>query len=119
MVMAKIIKMENKVLAVPRHGTWEELYNRVRKANGDPVWIDLKVTPELFGNLRNYDLIWEAKQLKYLRIQARYRESGNIIIDECVQQNYGDEDGFGVEPDNYMTGEIGPDGYFVKPFEVS
>lgn len=107
-----------KIQAIPRRGRWEDLYEKVKKGHGDPVWIELKVTPELFGDLRNYDRIWDAKQRKFLAIQARMKEDGNIYMDECVQQNYGDEDGFGVEPDDYMCGVIGPDGFFIKPFYI-
>ena len=109
---------ETKIQAIPRHGSWEELYERVKKGHGSSVWIELKVTPELFGNMRNYDLVWEAKTRKFLAIQARLNAKGHIYMEKCVQQNYGDEDGFGVEPDDYMIGEIGPDGFFVKPFYV-
>jgi hypothetical protein len=35
-----------------------------------------------------------------------------------VQQNYGDEDGYGVEPDNYANGAIDKNGVFVKPLIV-
>lgn len=109
---------EKKIQAIPRNGSWEALYERVKKEHGYPVWIELKVTPELFGDLRNYDLIWEAKQRKFLYIEARMKDDGNIYLEKCVQQNYGDEDGFGVEPDDYMFGIIGPDGYFIKPLYV-
>ncbi len=110
--------MEALIIAIPRHGSWEEVYERVKKGYGKPVWIELKVTPELFGNMYNYDLVWEAKKRKFLSIPARLTERGNVYLELCVQQNYGDEDGFGVEPDDYMTGEIGPDGIFVKPLHV-
>lgn len=111
--------MEEKVIkAIPRHGTWEALYERVKKARGEPVWMELKVTPELFEGLRNYDLIYEAKRRKFLAIEGRLDEVGNVRMEMCVQQNNGDGDGFGVEPDDYMCGVIGPDGIFVKPFCV-
>lgn len=73
---------------------------------------------ELFEGLRNYDLIYEAKRRKFLAIEGRLDEAGNVRMEICVQQNYGDEDGFGVEPDNYMYGTIAPDGTFIKPFYV-
>lgn len=109
---------EKRIQAIPRHGTWEALYERVKKAHGEFVWIELKVTPELFGKLRNYDAIWEAKKRKFLSIEARITEEGNLYLEECVEQDFGDEDGFGVEPDTYMSGLIDSDGYFIEPFHV-
>ena len=87
---------EKRIQAIPRHGTWEALYERVR----------------------NYDAIWEAKKRKFLSIEARITEEGNLYLEECVEQDFGDEDGFGVEPDTYMSGLIDSDGYFIEPFHV-
>lgn len=109
---------EKRVQAIPRNGSWESLYERVKKGHGSPVWIELKVTPELFGNLHNYDAIWEAKQRKFLAIEARIAEEGHLYLEKCVEQGFGDEDGFGVEPDTYMCGLIGQDGFFITPFHV-
>lgn len=109
---------EKRVQAIPRNGSWESLYERVKKAHGRPVWIEIKVTPDLFGDLYNYDSIWEAKQRKFLSIEARITEEGNLYLEECVEQDFGDEDGFGVEPDTYMSGLIGKDGFFIKPFHI-
>ncbi len=106
------------IKAIPRNGSWEELYERVRSKKGRPEWIELKVTSELFGDLYDYDGIWEAKQKKFLSIEARMNDDGTISLMKCVQQNYGDEDGFGVEPDDYLGGLIGRDGYFIKPLYV-
>ena len=111
--------MEDKrVQAISRNGSWESLYERVKKAHGRPVWIEIKVIPDLFGDLYNYDSIWEAKQRRFLSIEARITEEGNLYLEECVEQDFGDEDGFGVEPDTYMSGLIGKDGFFIKPFHV-
>ena len=30
-----------------------------------------------------------------------------------------DEDGFGVEPDDYMYGVVDPEGVFIEPFYVA
>lgn len=117
-IVGGMIMEEKRILAIPRHGSWEALYERVKKGQGKPVWIELKVTPELFGNIYNYDAIWEAKQRKFLSIEARMKDDGNLYLEKCVEQDFGDEDGFGVEPDTYMCGLIGPDGFFIKPFYV-
>ena len=109
---------EKRIQAIPRNGSWESLYERVKKGHGKLVWIELKVTPELFGNLYNYDTIWEAKRRKFYAVEARITENGCVYLEDCVQQDFGDEDGFGVEPDIYMCGLIGPDGYFIEPFHV-
>lgn len=41
-------------------------------------------------------------------------EDGNIYLSVLVDENLGDEDGFGVEPDDYLVGIVAPDGTFVE-----
>lgn len=112
--------MENeRIKAVPQNGTWEELYQKIKEKKGKDVWIELEVTPDIFSKINyHYDGIEEAKSNGVLQIEAKKDNAGNVRLFKCVQQNYGDEDGFGVEPDDYMKGTIDPDGYFVEPFSV-
>ena len=111
---------EKRIKAVPRNGTWEELYQKVKEKKGRILWIELKVTDDLFsGIIGRYDGIERAEYHGYLEIEAKLDEEGNVRLFECVQQNCGDEDGFGVEPDDYMYGKIGPDGYFVEILQVN
>lgn len=112
--------MDNeRIKAVPQNGTWEELYQKVKEKKGKSLWIELEVTPDIFSKINYlYDGIEEAKSKGTLQIEAKQDNAGNVRLFKCVQQNYGDEDGFGVEPDDYMSGTIGPDGYFVEPFSV-
>ena len=107
------------IKAVPRNGTWEELYQKVKDKKGRNVWIELKVTEDLFRGITGcYDGIERAKEQGYLEIEAKLDKNGNMRFFKCVQQNFGDEDGFGVEPDDYMCGTIGSDGYFVEVLHV-
>ena len=105
--------------AYPTSGTWEVLYARVRNHNGKPVWIKLKVTPDLFNHA------WEsaagvvrAKEKGYLEIEASFREDKNIYLEVLIDENMGDEDGFGVEPDDYLVGIVAPNGTFVEPLHI-
>ena len=105
--------------AYPKSGTWEALYARVRNHNGKPVWIKLKVTPDLFNHT------WEsaagvvrAQEKGYLEIEASFREDKNIYLEVLIDENMGDEDGFGVEPDDYLVGVVAPDGTFIEPLHI-
>jgi hypothetical protein len=35
-----------------------------------------------------------------------------------VDENMGDEDGFGVEPDDYLVGVVAPNGTFIEPLHI-
>lgn len=99
--------------------TWEELYQKVKLKKGRGVTIELKVTEDLFSGIAwLYDGIERAKDQGYLSIEAKLDNDVNVSLFRCIQHNLGDEDGFGVEPDEYMYGIIGSDGYFIKPLYV-
>lgn len=43
-----------------------------------------------------------------------FQKEENVRLSCCIERDYGDEDGFGVEPDVYLCGAVGEDGYFIK-----
>ena len=101
------------------HGSWLGVWNQVKLRNDKPVWIKLELTPDLFVHA------WEgaagivrAKELGYLEMKAWQGEGGNIRLSVLIDQNMGDEDGFGVEPDDYLEGIVALDGTFVEPLHV-
>ena len=112
--------MENKeIRAIPRNGSWKDVYETIVSKKGSSTWIELRLTPRLLDNVGCYDGISRAWSLGYLEIEARLQKDMNVRLFRCIQQNYGDSDGFGVEPDDYMYGEVNPEGVFIKPFYVA
>lgn len=105
--------------AYPTTGTWGDTYERIRMYNGSPVWIKLIVTPSLFENAWDASGVIRAKEKGYLNIEASFREDKNILLEVLVDENMGDEDGFGVEPDDYLVGVVAPDGTFVEPLHIA
>ena len=105
---------------MPYNDTWESLYQKVKEKKGKYVWIKLQMTNDLLSHVpyQEYDGIIEAKNKGYLAIEASVDKEGSLSLSRCIQQNLGDEDGFGVEPDEYMYGIIGSDGFFIKPLYV-
>ena len=104
--------------AYPTSGTWGEMYERVRRYNGKPVWVKLKVTPDLFDHAWDAAGVVRAKEKGFLEIEASFREDKNICLEVLVDENMGDEDGFGVEPDSYLVGTVSPSGEFSKPLHI-
>ena len=111
---------EKRIKAVPLNGTWESIYQKVKEKKGKHVWIKLQMTTDLLSYVpyREYDGIIEAESKGYLEIEASMDKEGNVSLSRLIQINYGDEDGYGVEPDEYMYGIVGSDGYFIKPLYV-
>ncbi|MBR1694365.1 MAG: hypothetical protein IJ709_03045 [Selenomonas sp.] len=109
---------EKKIRAIPQSGTWKDLYERILSMGGKAVWIKLQITPGLLDDVGYYDGVRMAKEKGCLEIPARAGKDGLVYLQLCVQQNYGDEDGFGVEPDDWMYGVIDADGVFVEPLYV-
>lgn len=119
--MATIVKKKsydpNKAYLL--HGSWLGVWSQVKKRKGKPVWIELELTPDLFAHA------WEgaagiirAKELGYLEIEARLGNDNNIHLSVLIDQNGPDEDGFGVEPDDYLVGIVAPDGTFIAPLYI-
>lgn len=111
---------ETRIKAVPLDGTWEAVYQKVKAKKGRPVEIKLALTDDLLSNVsyQNYDGIVKAKKWGYLPISASLDKEENVRLSCCIEKDYGDEDGFGVEPDVYLSGIVGADGYFIKPLHV-
>ena len=105
--------------AYPRHGSWLEIWERVKIKKGKAIWIELELTPDLFDHVKyNAFGIDRAESLGYLEIEAWLEKDNNIHLSVLVQQNMGDEDGFGVEPDDYLVGTVAPDGTFIEPLHI-
>jgi len=60
----------------------------------------------------------DRKSKGYLAVSASLDKEGNVRLSCCIERDYGDEDGFGVEPDVYLCGTVGEDGRFIKPLYV-
>ena len=104
--------------AYPTTRTWGDTYERIRRYNGSPVWIKLIVTPSLLENAWDATGVIRAKEKGYLDIEASYREDKNILMEVLVDENMGDEDGFGVESDDYLVGVVAPNGTFIEPLHI-
>lgn len=50
--------------------------------------------------------------------QLCFYKDGNIYLSSLIEQNMGDCDGFGIEPDDYLVGEVAPDGTFIEPLHI-
>lgn len=111
---------EPRIKAVPLNGTWESVYQKVKAKKGRPVEIKLELTDDLLNHVsrQNYDGIVKAKSKGYLAVSASLDKEGNVRLSCCIERDYGDEDGFGVEPDVYLCGTVGEDGCFIKPLYV-
>lgn len=110
----------NKVY--PTSASWLSVYNSTKNAKRPKrtsVWIKLRLTPDLFSHVQ-----WEApgivraRERGYLEIEAWRRPDGNVRLSVLIAQNMGDEDGFGVEPDEYLVGIVAPDGTFIEPLHI-
>ena len=105
--------------AYPLSGRWNGLYNRVSSHRGKPVWVKLALTPDLFSEVGWTPRgITEALEKGYLDIQAQSNGDGNIFLSVMIDENLGDEDGFGVEPDDYLVGVVARDGTFIEKLHV-
>lgn len=104
----------------PDFPSWDVIYQILSSIKDVRFYLLFRVTPELFSQINyDYDSIRNAKKGGVYFTEASYNVSDGLIhLHECVQQNYGDEDGYGVEPDNYANGAIDKNGVFVKPLTV-
>lgn len=105
--------------AYPTHGNWAEVWNQVKQLEGKPIWIELELTPDLFDHSGTWASgIVRAKERGYLAIQAWLGDDNNVHLSVIIDQDTGDGDGFGVEPDDYLVGIVAPDGTFIEPLHI-
>lgn len=100
-------------------GSWQGVWSKVKKAKGKPVWITLELPTSEDPALSCYGVVWlsrRAKELGYLEMEARLGDDNLIYLSGLVNQNTGDEYGFGVEPDDYLHGVVDHNGNIVEPF---
>jgi hypothetical protein len=103
-------------------GSWLDVSSGLKnpkKAKRQSVWVKLEITPDLFDHADSSAAgIIRAYERGYLEIKASLNDDGNIYLSVLVDQNMGDEDGFGVEPDSYLEGVVALDGTFVEPLHI-
>jgi len=104
--------------AYPIGKSWKEIYNELKELNGKRMWINLELTQDLFEHSDNVYGVRNAYAKGFLEIEARLNEDNNVVLCVLAEQNGGDSDGFGVEPDYWLQGVVAPDGTFVKPLHV-
>lgn len=105
--------------AYPVSGVWQKVYNKAKKAKGKPVPVALRLTPGLLEHVAwSADGIRIAYENGYLEMKAKCMDDGNIYLSSLIEQNMGDCDGFGIEPDDYLVGEVAPDGTFIEPLHI-
>ena len=106
--------------AYPLHGSWMGVWNQVMQRNGKAMWIKLALTPDLFDHSGTWASgIVRAQERGYLEIEAWLGDDNYVHLSVLINQNGGDEDGFGVEPDDYLEGIVAPDGSFVEPLHIT
>ena len=119
MKMVAIVKQKNydPNKAYLLRGSWLGVWNQVKQRKA--YWIKLELTPDLFVHARDgAAVIVRAKERGYLEIEARLGEDNTIHLSVLIDQNGPDEDGFGVEPDDYLVGIVAPDGTFIEPLHI-
>lgn len=105
--------------ACPLHGSWLGVWNQVKMRKGRPMWIKLKLTPDLFAYAGTCAAgIVRAMERGYLEIKASLLFDNYVHLSVLIDENLGDEDGFGVEPDEYLEGVVAPDGTFIEPLHI-
>lgn len=119
--MATIVKQKNydPNKAYLLRGSWLGVWNQVKRSKGRSVWIKLELTPHLFDQAwEGAAGIIEAKERGYLEIEARLGYDNKIHLSVLIDQNGPDEDGYGVEPDDYLVGIVAFDGTFIERLHV-
>jgi hypothetical protein len=109
---------------IAQHGdaTWGEKYGLLSLFRGSSHLMYVPIHVEDFkpSSLEAYRYLVE-KDLQEGRIYARlkYLDEGFVRCDVCLEEgDNGDEDGFGVEPDTWMSGILNSQGMVVKKYEI-
>ena len=106
---------QEKVIRVrPARGGWQKYYMKMKRNPLSEVEVPLIVTPEMYENLPSLPEGIKEKDLEaVITFRGRYSD-GNVFISSLIQQNTCDEDGYGMEPDDYLCGVVSPDGIFIS-----
>ena len=101
-------------------GTWEDIIAQLVERKDQSLTIKLRVTPGLFDHVRKWASgIKLAIESGYIEMNARLIDGREIYLSAAVEEGYrGDEDGFGMEPDEYLVGTVAPDGTFTSPLRM-
>jgi hypothetical protein len=107
--------------AYPLHGTWGTIMKQLVERKGKDLPIKLRVTPGLFDHSGTWAAgIRQAIEQGYIAMDSSLLSDGTIYLSTFVEEGYmGDEDGFGVEPDDYLVGAVASDGTFITPLHIS
>ena len=102
-------------------GSWGGMLIKMKKRKVKTMPVTLKVTPSLESvmSYEMYNGIRLAKERGYLDMNATLCDDNLIYLSAMVNQNCGDEDGYGVEPDDYISEVITSEGIIVEPFQIS
>lgn len=106
---------QEKVIRVrPVRGRWKKYYMKMKRDPRSEVEISLIVTPDMYKNPPCFPEGFKEEDMKtVITFQGRY-SNGNVFISSLIQQNTCDEDGYGMEPDDYLDGVVSPDGIFLS-----
>ena len=105
---------ERKIKASLRTGmSINRIYKLLKNGKRSSFSVILKARPEMFEHP-------EEVSFKQMEIDMEATLCGEaIFLSKHVAYGYmGDEDGFGVEPDSYLTAVVAPDGTFISLLKV-
>lgn len=125
---------------------WEDIYMILTVLNARSVSVYLKVGPDSFVNYSWEQMLKEADEAEkkwgisnaleirskyhsFWNFQAKGNKNGIVYVDleqissdkivartVAKEGSHGDEDGYGVEPDTWVSAVLDREGSFVQPF---
>lgn len=106
---------QEKVIRVrPVRGGWRKLYKKMERNPWLEEEISLIVTPEMYKNPPSIPKGKTAEDMKeVITFDAQY-SCGHVYISSLVRRNYCDEDGYGMEPDEYLSASVSKEGIFLS-----
>ena len=102
--------MDKPIKATLRGGSWKQIFKRLRSGRCSEFTVTLKARPEMFKNPESVD--FKEKEIK-MKASLSYTRDCIYISKLEEYGSMGDEDGFGVEPDTYLSAIVSPDGTFI------
>jgi hypothetical protein len=100
--------------------SWERLLDFLQANAGESFEVYIPVTETSFADLREYSKKIPALVTSgYIYAQATL-EGSVIEVRYCIEdRGLGDEDGFGVEPDEWIAGKMDLQGNFVEKLHLT
>ncbi len=97
---------------------WATLYDLLSKLNSCTATIRIKVKPEDFSHIKKqYNMIEDAIAKGEIELYAHCLDSGVVELYEYLNEDYGDEDGYGRESVSLLA-KRDKDGNYVFPFHA-